>query len=157
MVRWLRGYMGSGGEIKQAVAKYGKLAFRREILSTWDTEAEAYQAEYDTLVLRADDPLSYNILKSPPPEANYMTGKSGVLYPATRLAGRKNPFFGRKHTEASRAKMRGKRLPSVNMQGENASGFGRPMTEMAKIKRHLTNLKNRMAREANPVKPALFA
>lgn len=56
-------YLGSGKLVSRAVQKYGRDAFKKEVLFIFDTKAEAYAKEkelvHDTFVKRAD---TYNLM-----------------------------------------------------------------------------------------------
>lgn len=53
------GYLGSGKVIRDAIKKYGKESFKREILDLFESEEAAY--EFEATVVNHKDPLSYNV------------------------------------------------------------------------------------------------
>ena len=55
------GYFGSGKKIKQLVKKYGKKAFLKEIIQTFDSEKDALQLEYNLINEHKSDPLCLSI------------------------------------------------------------------------------------------------
>ena len=83
-----RGYLGSGKIMKQAIRKYGRKNFHREILASFTNEQDAYDHEAelvdDTLI---NDPMCYNIHLG---GGNPPTG-----------SGEGNNFYGRKHSAES--------------------------------------------------------
>ena len=56
------GYLGSGTHLKKAIERYGRENFKREILEQFDTEAEAFQREAESVDNEfVKDPMNYNI------------------------------------------------------------------------------------------------
>ncbi len=99
------GYLGSGKILKDAILKYGKDSFKREILCMCDSESDAYELE--ELAVTLDDinnPMCYNI----------SLGGNGVM-------------MGRKHTEESKLKI------SQN-NAKNAPWLGKKMPDSMKLK-----------------------
>lgn len=87
------GYLGSGTAIQEAVAKYGRDNFKREIVSIFETEDLAY--EFEGLLIdeaMVANPLSYNLVPG---------GRRGYRH----FAGDNNVWVGRHHSEESRKKM----------------------------------------------------
>ena len=57
------GYLGSGRALKDAIAKYGKENFKREILFIFDTEADMNLKEKELVTLDlVNDPNCYNMM-----------------------------------------------------------------------------------------------
>lgn len=54
-------YMGSGRLIIEAISKYGKENFIKQILHTFDTAQEAYDMEFRLVKTTREDPNSYNM------------------------------------------------------------------------------------------------
>lgn len=84
-------YWGSGVRIINAVKKYGKENFTREILHWCETPEELRQYELEEHIKRnvAESPHYYNI----------MEGSSPILI------GEENGFYGKKHTEETKKKI----------------------------------------------------
>lgn len=113
------GYLGSGKVFKQALKKYGRESFRREIVKTFSTEKEMYEYERDVLVTEqvVQDARSYNMV----------VGGSGGFkvtdideWKRKLKASRKGktPSLGLKHTNESKQKM------SISRKGMKAWNKG---------------------------------
>ena len=128
------GYLGSGKLLRRAIDKYGVENFSREILESFSTECEMYEAErlYVSEEWLASDNV-YNII---------LSGKGGWGH--IDVSGENNPFFGKEHTDESKKKMRettlgryvGKNNPMFGVKlTRNTNGmFGKCHTENAKQK-----------------------
>ena len=56
------GYLGSGTLLKKAIQKYGRAAFCKKILATFETEQEAYNYEANIVTMKeVNDPNCYNV------------------------------------------------------------------------------------------------
>lgn len=140
--KWERGYMGQGTWIKRMVAKYGRDAFTREIISEHASEPEAYKAEREVIGLRfALDPLCINLKsgglggefgQKVTPEA---LAKRGKLSEETKKKmsqahkGRPSPMKGKKHTPETKAKI------SASLTGYKRSPENRRAMSKARIGR----------------------
>lgn len=81
-------YWGSGKQILQAIAKYGKENFTREILHWCETPEQLVEYEIRELVERNADKSSEYY--------NMMVTKTPIMI------GDQNPFFGKHHTEQTK-------------------------------------------------------
>ena len=83
-------YFGSGQLLLKAFKKYGKEAFRKEILEFFDSEEDAYAKEAELVTPElVIDPMCYNI------RVGGLGSKKGINC----------IWFGRKHTEETKKKM----------------------------------------------------
>jgi len=101
-------YLGSGKQLKQAIKKYGRKNFKKEILFDFETEEEMNQKEKEIITedfVNSDD--------------NYNLGIGGE--------GGAN-FKGKTHSEETKAKMKAKALE------RKLKGFTRPQKEETKEK-----------------------
>ncbi|MCH9665480.1 MAG: GIY-YIG nuclease family protein [Gammaproteobacteria bacterium] len=170
--RWNRGYMGSGKLIRKAVAKYGKNSFIRTILSSHESEIDAFNFEESLLTPDVvNDSLCYNItlggLGASSGQYNHCSGRTGDKHPMynkkrpdTTLSNRNrkgmtyntsdkpNSSTGKKRPNQS-AKLLGRKRPqhSKYMTGDN-----NPNSNKSKLIR----LKDQMKLLDNPVKQALL-
>lgn len=56
------GYLGSGIHLRAAVKKYGRSAFKKDVLFIFETAKEAYDKEKELVTQQLlNDPLSFNI------------------------------------------------------------------------------------------------
>jgi len=125
------GYLGSGKHFENALKKYGRNYFKREILSYHYTVKSALAEEariVDSAFIRRED--TYNIvigggyLGSGPDHPSY--GKpypvdmSGENNPNFGNRGEKNPLFGKKHTEEMNRKkslaLKGRKLSDKHLE-----------------------------------------
>jgi group I intron endonuclease len=108
------GYLGSGKVLKQAIKKYGRESFSREVIATFQTLAEA--REFEAMAVReVIEKLvrgSYNRAIN---GTGAMLGKENSFYGKQHTAetkkvmsalakakvGEKNNFYGRKHSQAT--------------------------------------------------------
>lgn len=125
------GYMGSGKLLKRAIAKHGIESFKKEILFVFDNEAEMNDKERELVVVNES---TYNLCEGgkggfsyinsqPKTETqlaasrkNFVKAKEKAraysaqnLIKAKQKSQENNPngtFFGRKHTEETKRKMR---------------------------------------------------
>lgn len=98
------GYLGSGTAITEAVKKYGRENFAREILEYYDTPSKAYEAE-ESLV-DVNDPLSYNMKKGGfggwGPNATKMSHTPEVIERANKKRRVSNSIAAKKMIEEGR-------------------------------------------------------
>lgn len=103
-------YMGSGTYIKKAIKKYGSENFSREILFEYDNSIDASNKERE---LVNEEFLKGHVY-------NVSLGGFG-----SGLVGKSNPFFGKKHTDETRAKLSkahmGKTLSETNKENISKS------------------------------------
>lgn len=83
-------YLGSGKLLKQAIKKYGKQSFRKEILFVFDNEDEMNNKERELVTLSES---SYNLCEGGNGGFGYINS-SGI-----------SKFKGKRHTEESKKKM----------------------------------------------------
>lgn len=154
------GYLGSGNAIKEAIKKYEKDNFKKEIINHYPTRREASDHERMVVDLEMiNDPLCYNCRTG---------GDSDYIFKEDHNVGIKNPMFGKKqkentknlisqkakgrpvseqtrqklsqagtgktHHEASRKRM------SENTVGENHPMFGKQHSELENDKNRLGNI-----------------
>ena len=94
------GYLGSGVLIKRAVEKYGIENFKREILMECISEKEMYEVEKQYVNKEwISSNETYNIM---------IGGKGGWGH--ISVTGENNPFYGKKHTDASKKKISDKNV-----------------------------------------------
>jgi hypothetical protein len=93
------GYMGSGHKLKKAFKKYGKENFHKEILHILDTKEK--MALYEKILVVPDNETNYNLVPG-----GYGGWNKGVPITAQHRQKLKDFNLGRKHTEATKIKMR---------------------------------------------------
>ncbi len=94
------GYLGSGLALKEAVKKYGRAAFKKEVLFSFEHRDDAYAKEKE-LVTQAliESGQVYNIAPGGVPSIDW-----GNRRKATALRGKDHPQWGKKRTEEQRRK-----------------------------------------------------
>ena len=144
------GYLGSGKALRNAIRKYGRAAFVKEVLFDFDTPDEMWAQERELVTPEFKrDPGNYNLLeggkRSPvldfSPEKRAEISRRGLArrrellqnpeYRAKvgdaisralpNFSGEGNNFFGKTHTDETKAKMGGPRPTSA---GSRNSQFG---------------------------------
>jgi hypothetical protein len=127
-------YFTSSKKVKRLIKRYGKKSFIFEIRKTFKTPQQAINWENKVLkrmkVIYRNDFLNLTNNKSIDP--NYLS---------KIMRGKKNNFYGKKHTKESIKKMR---LASL---GKNNSMYGKPRTEEVKQKLRLANLGKKYSKE----------
>lgn len=106
-------YLGSGINIKNAIKKYGKENFKKEIIAIVNNEEELNKAEkyYISLYNAVEDPNFYNIADGGQ-GGNTMKGfsleKKKEIYQKRSLeySGEKHPMYNKHHTEETKEKLR---------------------------------------------------
>ena len=108
------GYMGSGKLIKRAIEKHGLENFKKEILNFFDSYSAALEKEKeivtDEFLLRED---TYNVRRGGTGGFDYIN-KNGLN--AAKLDpkfGERNSFYGKTHSDETKAKLREYRLNQV--------------------------------------------
>lgn len=97
------GYLGSGDILSQAVAKYGRGSFEREILFFAKDEQEMLSKEKQLVVVRDLDPNSYNLIEGGgKPPVHSGENHHNVKNPPN---GDKNSMWGRRHSLETKMKM----------------------------------------------------
>lgn len=135
------GYMGSGLRIKRAIKKYGREAFKKEILVSFEDGEAAYLAEsmvVDEAFIARDD--TYNMRCG---------GRGGSLgigekNPQYGMRGEKCPNYGKKASEETRKKLSdatsGEKNPMYGKTGTNSPNYGKPRSEETKKKISASNI-----------------
>ena len=127
-------YFTSSKKVKRLIKRNGNKSFIFEIRKTFKTPQQAINWENKVLkrmkVIYRNDFLNLTNNKSIDP--NYLS---------KIMRGKKNNFYGKKHTKESIKKMR---LASL---GKNNSMYGKPRTEEVKQKLRLANLGKKYSKE----------
>jgi hypothetical protein len=87
-------YLGSGVVLREAIKRYGRSAFVKEVLFSFDSAIEAYAKEKElvnTKLLKSG--LVYNVQEGGIPSIDW-----GNRRKATALRGEAHPLFGKKRT-----------------------------------------------------------
>lgn len=129
-------YLGSGRVLKQAIEKYGKENFKREILEECDTKVELDKAEKNWISFynASNDEMFYNIALGGDGNTGLIGERNPYYNKGHLLEGEKNPFHGRKHSEESKKKM------SDSLKGKPKDKLrGRTFSEEHKRKLSLAN------------------
>lgn len=113
-------YFGSGNKIKNAIKKYGIENFKKEIITDYPTRKEVSDHEHRVVTMELVlDENCYNLI----------IGGDDKTY----FTGEKNPFYGKKHTEETKQK-----LKELNL-GVNNKFYGKTHTE--ETKKHLSDIR----------------
>lgn len=97
-------YYGSGKIIKEAIHKYGKEKFIKEILFTFDTAEEAYQKEKELVNIETlSDPLIYNIQIGGIPTVEWTEEQK--IKKSVETKGENHPYFGKKLSQEHKDKI----------------------------------------------------
>jgi group I intron endonuclease len=99
-------YYGSGPAIKNAIKKYGKENFKKEIIEECSS--------FENLVDREEYWLNYYDAGNNPSFYNLQNSGKGVI-----LKGEKNPMYGRRHSKETRKKI------SESQKGEKNANYGK--------------------------------
>ena len=115
-------YMGSGYLLAKAKEKYGIENFEKKILLVCETEEEAYEEEKKAieLVKAWENPMYYNLVPG------------GHGFCSRYIKGENNPFYGKKHTEETKERIKFKL--KGKMCGEKNPNYGKKMSMEQKIK-----------------------
>jgi hypothetical protein len=120
-------YFTSSKKVKSLIKKYGKKSFIFEIRKTFKTPQQAINWENKVLkrmkVIYRNDFLNLTNNKSIDPK-----------YLSKIMSGKRNNFYGKKHTKESIEKIR------LHSTGKNNPMYGKPRTEEVKQKLRLANL-----------------
>lgn len=134
------GYLGSGLLIKEAINKYGKDSFIREVLFVFDNPKDMYEKERE--LVDHTNPQSYNLVEGG--QGGWQWDDDRKQKQSTRLSGDKNPMFGvrrfdtaaphhgRKHSPEAIAKMRAAKLGNSNKKGKKLSEESRKRISLAR-------------------------
>jgi hypothetical protein len=94
-------YFGSGKIIKEAIAKYNKINFIKEVLYVYTTKDEAYLKEKELVnKITLQDPLMYNIQEGGIPTADWVDNRR--INHSKNISGENHHFYGKKLTETHR-------------------------------------------------------
>lgn len=112
-------YIGSGKLLKNAIKKYGRDNFSKEILYTFDNPKDAYSKEFELVnELFILDESNYNLALGGIPTTDF--------YPNRRyLTGENHPMWGKKQSEESNKK-------------RSQTQTGRKMTPESSIKKSIS-------------------
>ena len=98
-------YYGSGIIIKEAIKKYGKENFKKEILFTFDNKDEAYAKEKELVnETTLKDPLIYNVQIGGIPTIDWTADRKQMF--SKNMSGINHPHFGKSHSEETKNKIR---------------------------------------------------
>ena len=98
-------YYGSGIIIKEAIKKYGKENFKKEILFTFDNKDEAYAKEKELVnEITLKDPLIYNVQIGGIPTIDWTVGRKHLF--SKNMSGINHPHFGKSHSEETKNKIK---------------------------------------------------
>lgn len=138
------GYIGSGVYLLDAIKSYGRENFSRIVLYTCKNADDMYEVER----LLVDEnfvqsPMTYNIQVGG--RQLYMSLPISKLDLSRRNSGKRNPFYGRKHTEEAKIKIKNARAKQVVTEetkeklrirngGKNHPLYGKSMSAETKAK-----------------------
>lgn len=105
------GYLGSGKVLNQAIQKYGRDKFKREILFEFDNIEDAYNKESE--IVTEDFCLD---------ESNYNISLGGFGNHC-RMSGKNHYWYGKKRPDISE-RMNSEKNPSKGIYGENHWSYG---------------------------------
>lgn len=141
-------YIGSGNVIKEAIKKYGRQAFKKEILFIYDNIQEAYRKENELVnkdfVERED---TYNLVCGGSVSPDYDHNK-----PRKILRGTQHPNFGKRlseevKTKISRSNMGRVKSPETRRKlseankGKTSPMKGKKLTDLDKKRKSVSALK----------------
>jgi group I intron endonuclease len=137
-------YLGSGRKLLNAVKKYGKENFKKEILEYCHSQEELDLKEkmWINKLNSRDRKIGYNIAEGGQEGSGWFSGchhseeckKKMSIQRKGKLVGEKNGMFGKRHSEESRKKM------SRPTDGERNGMFGKKHSEDAKKKNSESHL-----------------
>lgn len=148
-------YYGSGLVIKEAIKKYGKENFIKEILFTFENKEEAYNKEKELVNSETlKDPLIYNVQIGGIPTIDWTEDRKEIF--SKNMSGINHPLFGKHHTEETKKKIseagKGRKhsketldkIVSTRLQNKKPNPKkGKPLTEEDKLKKSIA-AKNRV-------------
>lgn len=162
-------YLGSGDAIKAAIKKYGKENFYREIIKIFNSRSEAFDYEkqlVDESFIKLNSNYNLdlggtgcNIIKIKP------FSEETIQRLREMNTGEKNHFYGKKHTDEARRKIkeararqvfpkvsketlekRGKKISIVKKGFKHSDETRKKISEAHKGKKHSEETKNKMSR-----------
>ena len=133
-------YLGTGRLISEAIRKYGRESFLREILFVYDNPKEMYEKERE--LVDHSNPQSYNLVEGgqggwgwsderKTEQSSKLSGSNNPMYGVSRL-GKSAPHYGRKHSPESIAKMRAAKLGNSHKKGKRLSEESRKRISLAR-------------------------
>ena len=97
-------YLGSGVIIKEAIREYGRPAFVKEVLFTFETLEEAYAKEKELVnaefVARRD---TYNVTEGGTKTVDWVEDR--LILHRERVSGENHPFYGKTHSDETKARI----------------------------------------------------
>lgn len=126
------GYLGSGDLLKQAIQKYGKENFKREIIRTFETEEDAYLFEKSLIedwMIESEN--CYNLKE----------GGKGVG------SGSNHPWFGKKHSPQTLETLSNLKRNPETIEKIASSNRGKKRSEEFRMSRRLAQTGKRHSEE----------
>jgi len=138
------GYLGSGILIRNAFKKYGKENFRKDIIyiSFNGQDLCEKEAHFIELFNTHVSVGGYNLMKGD--KSSIYHDDSSKLKISLAMTGSKNPFFGKKHKNETRERMKGRKLGTskwrrLNQFNESNPFYGKKHTEEYKQRQRELN------------------
>lgn len=137
-------YLGSGIYLKEAIKKYGKENFKKEILNSFSSKEEAYQLERMVVDKKfISDNNTYNIAEGGVPSMDWTEKQIEKIKKS--MSGANHPGFGKRQSEESNLKRSisctGKTLSEEARKKISESNKGRTSYWKDKIQTAESNLK----------------
>lgn len=134
------GYLGTGKLITEAIGKYGRDSFSREILFVYDNPKDMYDKERE--LVDHTNPQSYNLVEGgqggwkwddarKAEQSVRLSGSNNPMYGIKRI-GESAPHHGRKHSPEAIAKMRAAKLGNSYKKGKTLSKESRKRISLAR-------------------------
>lgn len=160
------GYLGSGYAIKDAIKKYGKENFYREIIKFFNTRSEAFDYEkqlVDESFIKLNDNYNLDLGGTGCNMIKIKPFSEETLQKLREMnTGEKNHFYGKKHTDEARRKIkeararqvfsketlekRGKKISIAKKGKKHSDETKMKLSEAGKGKKHSDETKNKMSK-----------
>ena len=127
-------YLGSGKRLKQAIKKYGKHNFKREILYAFNNKQDMINKEIELVNedVVNDNKVNYNMKLGGEGGCDGHTEETKKKQSEVKK-GTKNSFYGQKHTKEWKKEkskqMSGENHPMWGKRGKNTPAFGKKRTK----------------------------